>query len=61
MSEKPKGKVIHVDKLIINANEVQIISDRKEDDRPRRHPWDFFWGRRDREEFERESSDDKRD
>lgn len=60
MSKKDHDKVIHVDKLVINANEVEIIRERKDDDYPRRDPWGFFWGRRDRELFEDESPDKKR-
>lgn len=43
-----KGKVIHVDKLIIHAKEVEIIQENREqkrDESPRRNPWGF-WGPR---------------
>ncbi|UQD50967.1 hypothetical protein C0971_02100 [Bacillus methanolicus] len=54
MSKDKKEKVIHVDKLIIHAKEVDIIHERKEDDSrderkrddfQRMDPWGFFWGR----------------
>ncbi|MDE3840900.1 hypothetical protein C0966_16645 [Bacillus methanolicus] len=49
MSKGKKEKVIHVDKLIIHAKEVDIIHKRKEDDRKddfqRIDPWGFLWGR----------------
>ncbi|HHW37223.1 MAG TPA: hypothetical protein GXX18_08310 [Bacillales bacterium] len=51
MSERKEAKVIHVDKLIIHAKEVEIIHERNEEQqhhhrprRPRRDPWGFFWG-----------------
>ena len=52
-----KKKVLHVDNLIIHANNVEIIQenqDRNHQGEPqgevqaeqvRRHPWDLFWGR----------------
>ncbi|WP_442595792.1 hypothetical protein [Neobacillus sp. D3-1R] len=60
--EKRSGneRVIHVDKLVIHAKEVEIINegrdhgrdrDRDRDHRgpdhrgPRRDPWEFMWGR----------------
>lgn len=50
MSTNKKEKVIHVDKLIIHAKDVEIIQkgDLKNlevDDLPKGNPWDFFWGR----------------
>jgi hypothetical protein len=49
MSEKKK-KVLHVDNLIIHAENVEIIDNRQEDRFPRRVPWDhFFLGRQPRE------------
>ncbi|WP_074433087.1 hypothetical protein [Neobacillus dielmonensis] len=62
MSEK-KGKVIHVDNLIIHAKNVEIVDpesvkinhgrheeNNMEDHFPRRDPWGFFWGPPPREE-----------
>jgi hypothetical protein len=43
-----KEKVIHVDKLVIHAKEVEIIHEHPEQKRnefPRRDPWGF-WGPR---------------
>lgn len=45
MSQNKKEKVLHVDNLTIYAKDVEIISNRKEEDSPRRDPWGFFWGR----------------
>ncbi|WP_243292433.1 hypothetical protein [Bacillus sp. FJAT-47783] len=45
MSENKKEKVIHVDKLIIHAKDVEIINEQKENVFPKRDPWGFFWGR----------------
>jgi hypothetical protein len=40
---REKGKVIHVDKLTIHAKEVEIIQEsRRDHQRGRRHPFDFF-------------------
>lgn len=65
---RDKGKVIHVDKLTIHAKEVEIIQEsRRDHQRGRRHPFDFFGhGRRAGHEFEEdkhiedESSSDER-
>ncbi|KHD85301.1 hypothetical protein [Heyndrickxia ginsengihumi] len=46
MSEGKREKVIHVDKLVIHAQEVEIINEGNNNDdneQPRRDPWDFFW------------------
>ncbi|PMC39080.1 hypothetical protein CJ195_03830 [Bacillus sp. UMB0899] len=51
MSKPKKEQVIKVDKLVIHANEVKIITEKKhdhEDDHHerRRDPWGLLWGRR---------------
>ncbi len=50
MSKPKKEQVIKVDKLVIHANEVTIISENKHDDKQhherRRDPWGLLWGRR---------------
>ncbi|MBS4174739.1 hypothetical protein [Bacillus sp. FJAT-49736] len=44
MSNQKREKVIHVDKLVIHAKEVEIIQERPVHTEPeRRNPWDFFW------------------
>jgi len=45
MSKQKRDKVIHVDKLVIHAKEVEIIQERPvQTQQPeRRNPWDFFW------------------
>ncbi|KQL52222.1 hypothetical protein AN964_00815 [Heyndrickxia shackletonii] len=44
MSKQKHEKVIHVDKLVIHAKEVEIIQERPAHTEPeRRNPWDFFW------------------
>lgn len=50
MSQNKKEKVIHVDKLVIHAKDVEIINEQKEDVMPKRDPWGFFWGRSNRNE-----------
>ncbi len=68
MSERREAKVIHVDKLIIHAKEVEIIHERKDDQqhhhtprRPTRDPWGFFWGRPQSDQDDRfESSEERR-
>ncbi|EIJ82290.1 hypothetical protein PB1_05150 [Bacillus methanolicus PB1] len=72
MSKGKKEKVIHVDKLIIHAKEVDIIHERKEDDRrderkrddfQRIDPWGFLWGRprRIRENEQQSTSQEKQE
>lgn len=69
MSDKKKGKVIHVENLTIHAKNVEIIRDhrrREENRRPteERDPWGFFWGRQRNLEDETEtmeSSEDRKD
>lgn len=44
MTRQKRDKVIHVDKLIVHAKEVEIIQERPVHTQPeRRNPWDFFW------------------
>ncbi|MFC5464936.1 hypothetical protein [Lederbergia graminis] len=62
MSSNRKGKEIHVENLIIHAKNVEIIEDDRDrkHDRPRRNPWDSFWGRGpfgNQEDNDNESSD----
>lgn len=52
MSKKKRSKVIHVDRLVVHAKEVEVIQEKGEreeetniQERPRRDPWEFFWGR----------------
>ncbi|MGE8203892.1 hypothetical protein ACQKP0_04950 [Heyndrickxia sp. NPDC080065] len=46
MSNQKREKVIHVDKLIIHAKEVEIIQEHHAPTQPeRRNPWDFFMRR----------------
>lgn len=47
MSDKKKEKVIHVDNLVIHAQNVEFVHEEPHRDReePRRDPWAFFWGR----------------
>lgn len=70
MSQRKETKVIHVDKLIINAKEVEIVHERNDDEHhhhhvPRRHrrdPWGFFWGRPHSEQDDsNESHEEKRE
>ncbi len=52
---KKKDKVVHVDKLIVHAKNVEIIRDhdrhhhddkkKRETHEGRRDPWEFLWGR----------------
>lgn len=63
MSEK-KGKVIHVDNLIIHAKNVEFVDSEnvkinrgrniETTEIPRRDPWGFFWGPQPREEDDEE-------
>ncbi|MDQ0219745.1 hypothetical protein ELQ35_20505 [Peribacillus cavernae] len=51
MSKQKKEKVIHVDKLVIHAKDVEIIKEHQEEQQPRReqrgNPWESFFRRRD--------------
>lgn len=65
MSERKESKVIHVDKLIIHAKEVEIINERNDDhhyQQPRRHrdPWGSFWGRPQSEQDDDYESNEER-
>jgi len=66
VSERKENKVIHVDKLIVHAKEVEIIHERNEDHqhhmprRPRRDPWGFFWGGQRPEQDERNGQYEER-
>lgn len=67
MSERREAKVIHVDKLIIHAKEVEIIHERNDDHqphhmprRPRRDPWGLFWGRPQSEQDDGHESHEER-
>lgn len=58
-------RVIHVDKLVIHAKEVEIINEGHghghEPRPPRRDPWGFFWGRQRQMEGSNESFSEDRD
>ncbi|MBS4200347.1 hypothetical protein KHA93_11965 [Bacillus sp. FJAT-49732] len=50
MSNEKKPKEIHVENLIIHAQNVEVIDERHNREREReappvRDPWGFFWGR----------------
>lgn len=51
-NKKREKKVIHVDKLVIHAKDVELIQENhvppetekpEVQEREERHPWDFFW------------------
>jgi hypothetical protein len=45
MMSNKENKVIHVDKLVIHAKEVEIIQENNNHPIPeRRNPWGAFWG-----------------
>ncbi|MGE6257037.1 hypothetical protein ACQKCU_03855 [Heyndrickxia sporothermodurans] len=59
MSNQKREKVIHVDKLVIHAKDVEFIQERPASvptQPERRNPWDFFIGRRPRTQEEMEVS-----
>ncbi|MBM7713837.1 hypothetical protein MHB50_02475 [Siminovitchia sp. FSL H7-0308] len=59
MSNQKKEKVIHVDNLVIHAQNVDFVREQPHRDREElpRDPWAFFWGRpREEERLENESS-----
>ncbi|MFK3959506.1 hypothetical protein [Guptibacillus hwajinpoensis] len=67
MSEKKrKPQIIHVDKLIVKANEVIIRSDREhkryedveENEKNRRDPWGFFGSNEEEESEKREKPEE---
>ncbi|MCJ8007662.1 hypothetical protein ACFFF5_20465 [Lederbergia wuyishanensis] len=52
MSNERKPKEIHVENLIIHAQNVEVVEERHNRERgrnreasPARDPWGFFWGR----------------
>lgn len=51
MSNEKKTKEIHVENLIIHAQNVEFVEERHNRERemeapaPARDPWGFFWGR----------------
>lgn len=49
MSNQKKEKVIHVDKLVIHAQNVEFVREQPHKEEHRRDPWAFFWGRPPRE------------